>query len=106
MSLSPSIIMRRAWRLLRDRYGFRRISGIRFCREAFAWCLRTAWAEARKAAAVLAMTAAERSARIGELEADLTWTGMRDGRSALAEMAAITAELSRLRGPSPYQLAA
>lgn len=98
-SRNLATVMRRAWQVLRDTHGFGRISGIAFSRSAFASCLRTAWAEARKAAAILAMSAAERAARLADLAADLEWAGMSSSftRAANDQMAAIRAEMALYR---------
>lgn len=58
-------VMRKAWELYRSRHCHLKFLG--FMRDGFRKALRDAWAMARKAAAVAAMTVEARKARVAEL---------------------------------------
>jgi hypothetical protein len=95
-----STIMKRAWTLFRSRYRYTGKGGIPFKaigRACFASCLKAAWQEARKAAALAAMPADVKARRIESLTSqlgDLIW--MDNYRQAQATRTIIEAELTRL----------
>jgi hypothetical protein len=83
-------IMRRAWEIFRRDYSYPAIPFHRIGQHCFASCLRMAWYEAKRAAAVAAIPADVRAARVVSLRAaaDATVT-VEDWRQASARRAEI-----------------
>jgi hypothetical protein len=90
-------IMRRAWELFRRDYGFPAIPFHRIGRHCFASCLARAWWEAKRDAAVAAIPADVRAARVVSLRAaaDATVT-VENWRQASARRAEIESDIRRL----------
>ena len=72
--LSKSDLMRAAWQLFRQHYGFgsreaggRGLSFRRIGRTCFGWCLKKAWADARQRARLAAIPAPVKAERIASL---------------------------------------
>lgn len=61
-------IMARAWAIFRETYHYPRIRFASIGRPCFAWALRKAWAEYKKARAVAAIPAADKASRIEILQ--------------------------------------
>jgi hypothetical protein len=104
--------MARAWEIFRATYGYPSVPFRSIGRECFAWALRKAWWEVRKARALAAMPAERLSARVSYLRDEIELLKYRSfatnagkARAALeAELRTLTAEIDR-RAPS-FALAA
>ncbi len=70
--------MRRAWAIFRRTYNFPAIKFSDIGRKCFAWALRQAWVEARKAARLAAMSAAAKAERIEALQSEIAYAGFID----------------------------
>ena len=66
--IDRSALMSRAWAIFRETYKYPQIKFSDIGRKCFAWALRQAWAEAREAARVAALSAADKAERIETLE--------------------------------------
>jgi hypothetical protein len=64
-------IMRRAWAIFRETYGYPSIPFRSIGRECFGWALRKAWAEARAAAELSATPTEALAARIEGIEREI-----------------------------------
>lgn len=90
-------VMRRAWRLAAEVYGHGRIPFSSIGRKCFAWCLTTAWREAREEMARQAIPAEVRAARVADLNVELSnLRYLDDWRHVNRREAEIRAELDRL----------
>lgn len=95
--IDRSAVMRRAWQLAAEVYGHGRIPFSSIGRKCFAWCLTTAWGEARDEMARLAIPADVRAARVADLNAELSnLVYLDDWRHVNCRQAEIRAELKRL----------
>src|SRR5690349_19612517 len=101
MNTTSQKVMRCAWAIFAERYGYRGpVKGTPFksiSMPCFVWCLRQAWTEAKDAAVVAAIPAEEKAARIEAFRAriaDLQW--MENFRQAEANRAVYKAEIRRL----------
>lgn len=90
-------VMRRAWRLMTEVYSFGRLRFSSIGRRCFAWCLATAWREAREEMARQAIPAEVRAARVANLNVELSnLRYLDDWRHVNRREAEIRAELDRL----------
>jgi hypothetical protein len=94
---TKSQVMRRAWAIFRQTYCYPQIKFARIGRACFGYCLRRAWAEARKAAQTAAATFVDKFRRAAALLVAIEreqfnehWT------SARTNIAAMRSELSQL----------
>lgn len=85
MNQTKSQIMKAAWQ------AYNQFKPFRFCRATFAYKLRQAWAEARKAASIVDL-----SAHRANLEAQLEALSFSDAVGTVAKMSAIRNDLSSL----------
>lgn len=96
-TLDRAAVMRAAWALFRERYGYPRIPFRSIGRDCFAHCLAVAWAKAKEAAPIAAIPA-ESKARLaaslrGQIE-DLQF--LEKWQQASARRATIQAQLAQL----------
>jgi len=92
-------IMRRAWAVFRETYKYPAIKFADIGRKCFAWALRKAWAEAREAVRVAAISPQAKAARIAVLEASIERAGFIDSGPAWRRtMAACRDEIRQLQG--------
>jgi hypothetical protein len=75
-------VMRRAWEIFRETYKHPAIKFADIGRKCFAWALRKAWAEARDAARLVAISPEARAARIAVLETSIQHAGFIDSGPA------------------------
>jgi hypothetical protein len=66
--IDRSALMSRAWAIFREAYKYPQIKFSDIGRKCFAWALKQAWIEAREAARVAALSAADKAERIQTLE--------------------------------------
>lgn len=91
-------IMTRAWEIFRQTYCYPQIKFSDIGRKCFAACLRCAWAEAREANRVAALTADEKAERVATLHGLIECAGYIDsGRQWKATIASHRAELRQLQ---------
>lgn len=90
-------IMVRAWAIFREPYKYPAIKFSSIGRKCFGWALRKAWAEAREAARIAAIPAAEKAARIKVLERTIELAAYRESwPQASHEISAARVEIARL----------
>jgi hypothetical protein len=91
-------VMTRAWAIFRRTYNFPAIKYLDIGRKCFAWALRQAWVEARRAARLAGMSAEVKAERIQVLEASIAFAGYIDsGPQWKATMTACRDEIRELR---------
>ena len=73
-----SALMSRAWAIFRETYKYPQIKFSDIGRKCFAWALKQAWMEARKAARVAALSSAEKADRIETLHGLIARAGFID----------------------------
>jgi hypothetical protein len=76
--IDRKVLMSRAWAIFRETYKYPRIRFSDIGRDCFAWALRQAWIEARKAARVAAMSSADKADRIETLHGLIAHAGFID----------------------------
>jgi hypothetical protein len=76
--IDRAALMTRAWAIFRQSYKFPQIKFSDIGRNCFAWALKQAWAEAREAARVAAMTPAAKAERIEVLQSLIAYAGFID----------------------------
>lgn len=90
-------IMRRAWSIFRETYKYPAIKFASIGRKCFGWCLREAWRQARQAAALAAIPADVRAARIETLQRSIELEQFNDcWPQAKANLARMHAEIQQL----------
>ena len=88
-------LMRRAWAIFRQTYCYPQIKFSDIGRKCFAWALRQGWIEAREAARLAALSAADKAERIETLQALIAHAGFID--SGPQWKATITAHRDEIR---------
>jgi hypothetical protein len=76
--INRSALMTRAWAIFRQTYCYPQIKFSDIGRKCFAWALRQAWIEAREAARVAALSAADKANRIATLQGLIAHAGFID----------------------------
>jgi hypothetical protein len=76
--IDRSAPMSRAWAIFRQTYKYPQIKFSDIGRKCFAWALKQAWMEARKAARVAALSSAEKADRIETLHGLIARAGFID----------------------------
>jgi hypothetical protein len=76
--IDRSALMSRAWAIFRQTYKYPQIKFSDIGRKCFAWALKQAWMEARKAARVAALSSAEKADRIETLHGLIARAGFID----------------------------
>jgi hypothetical protein len=76
--IDRKVLMSRAWAIFRETYKFPQIKFSDIGRKCFAWALRQAWVEARKAARVAALSSADKADRIETLHGLIARAGFID----------------------------
>ena len=71
-------LMSRAWAIFRETYKYPQIKFSDIGRSCFAWALKQAWMEARKAARVAALSSADKADRIETLHGLIARAGFID----------------------------
>jgi hypothetical protein len=71
-------LMSRAWAIFRETYKYPQIKFSDIGRKCFAWALKQAWMEARKAARVAALSSADKADRIETLHGLIARAGFID----------------------------
>ena len=90
-------IMARAWVIFREAYNYPAIKFSSIGRACFGWALRKAWTEARDAARITVIPAAEKAARIAALARTIELATYNESwPQASREISAARAEIARL----------
>jgi hypothetical protein len=90
-------IMRRAWAIFRQAYKYPAIKFASIGWKCFGGCVRQAWAEAKDAARIAAIPAADKAARILELSDTIRFAPFNESwRQASREISSARADLARL----------
>jgi hypothetical protein len=97
VQISPATVMRRAWAIFSETYGYPRMPFRSIGRACFAWALRKAWAEVRSAAELAAIPTADIAARVQRIETEIASLTYADwGVSVSEESPRLQAELRPL----------
>jgi hypothetical protein len=96
--IDRAVLMQRAWAIFRQTYKYPLIKFQDIGRDCFTWALKQAWGEAREAARVAGIPAAERAERIQALQTSIERASYIDhGPTWRATIAAYRTEMRQLQ---------